>query len=38
MEAVAIVITGIVLVWAFFVITYLNAKTIQEEFDLEDDE
>ena len=33
----AIVIIGIV-GWAFFVIASLDAKTIQEEFDLEDNE
>ena len=34
----AIVIIGIVLGCAFFLIASLDAKTIQEEFDLEDNE
>ena len=38
METSAIVIIGIVLGCAFFVIASLDAKTIQEEFDLEDNE
>ena len=38
MEAAAIIIIGIVLGCAFFVIASLDARTIQEEFDLEDNE